>query len=132
MTARPPTFYGSVLKAIACTPNLNPDARVYETEVLPRSRRLREAQTALGAAAPDPAQMRGALAELVAILRAKRVPEDEIRDRLRDISNLHPGGSWDEDAPRESVGVGTAIAPGAGPATAGAWDSPWRDRREGA
>ncbi len=130
MTIRPPTFYGSVLKAIACTPNLNPDTRVYESEVLPRARRLREAQTALGDAAPDPVQMRDALAELVAILRAKRVPADEIRERLQDISTLHPGGSWNEDAPREPAVVAPAAAPIERPAASEPWSSPWRDRIE--
>jgi hypothetical protein len=91
MTTRPPTFYGSVLKAIACTPNLNPDERVYQTEVLPRARRLREAQATLGDTRPPTAeQIQAALSDLVAILRAKRVGEEEVRDWLRDIATLHP------------------------------------------
>jgi hypothetical protein len=94
MTGRTPTFYGSILKAIACTPNHNPDDRVYDTEVLPRARRLREAQAALAGAAPSDDEMRAALADLVAILRAKRVDDAEVRDRLQAIAELHPGAVW--------------------------------------
>jgi hypothetical protein len=59
--------------------------------VLPRSKRLREAQAKLGGAAPTGEQMVAALADLTAVLRAKCVSEEEIRDRLREITQLHSG-----------------------------------------
>ncbi len=96
MTVRHPTFYGSVLKAVACTPNRNPDDRVYETEVLPRARRFREAQTALGEASPTAEQMASALADLEIVLKAKHVDEAEIAERMREIVKLHPAAKWSE------------------------------------
>lgn len=106
MTVRYPTFYGSVLKAVACTPNRNPDDRVYDAEVLPRARRLREAQVALGDGAPTADQMAAALDDLAVILRAKCVAEEEIRDRMQEIVELHPGASWSGDAHRQPDLIG--------------------------
>jgi hypothetical protein len=106
MTVRRPTFYGSVLKAVACTPNRNPDDRVYDAEVLPRARRLRQAQAALGDGAPTADQIAAALDELAVILRAKCVAEEEIRDRMQEIAELHPGASWSGAAPCQPVLIG--------------------------
>jgi hypothetical protein len=78
-------FVGLVLKAIACTPNRNPDVRAYDAEVVQPARRIRAAQASLGDQPPPPEQMREMLVTLVAILRAKRVDEDEIRDRVGEV-----------------------------------------------
>ncbi len=86
-----PSFYGSVLKAIACTPNRNPDAAAYTAEVLPKARRLRERQTASAAAPPTDADARAAVTDLVSILRFKQVTADEIRERVEDVLRTHPG-----------------------------------------
>ena len=93
MIERPPTFYGSVLKAIACTPNRNPDGRAHQAEVLPRSRRLREAQAALGETPPNAEQIRAALNDLIAILDAKCVAGEEVRDWLGEIATSHPAAA---------------------------------------
>jgi hypothetical protein len=77
-----PSFVGLVLKAIACTPNRNLDASAYEAQVLQPTRRIRAVQASLGDQLPPVEQMREMLVSLVSILRAKRVDEDEIRDRI--------------------------------------------------
>src|SRR5262245_35323599 len=78
-------FVGLILKAIACTPNRNPDVSAYEAEVVEPARRIRAAQASLGDQPPPAEQMREMLVSLVAILRAKRVDEDEIRDRVGEV-----------------------------------------------
>jgi len=82
MSEYKPSFVGLVLKAIACTPNRSFDASAYDAEVVQPTRRIRAVQASLGDQPPAVEQMREILVTLVAILRAKRVDEDEIRDRV--------------------------------------------------
>jgi hypothetical protein len=85
MTEHKPSFVGLVLKAIACTPNRSSDATAYEAEVVQPTRSIRSVQASLGDQPLPAEQMREMLFSLVAILRAKRVDEDEIRDRVGEV-----------------------------------------------
>jgi hypothetical protein len=89
MSEPKPSFVGPALKAIACTPNREPDPGVYETEVAQPTRHIRAAQASPGDQTPPLEQMREMLASLVAILRAKRV-EEEIRDRVGGVLGAVP------------------------------------------
>jgi hypothetical protein len=90
MSQHKPSFVGLVLKAIACTPNRNPDVSVYDAAVVQPTGRIRAAQASLGDQPPPVEQMREMLISLVAILRAKRVDEDEIRDRVSEVLSAAP------------------------------------------
>lgn len=80
-----PSFFGSVLKAIACTPNNNPDDAIYETEVLGPCRRIRQMMAELGDKRPEEAEMRETLALLRRIFQAKLTDPAEREERFREI-----------------------------------------------
>jgi hypothetical protein len=90
MSEHKPSFVGLVLKAIACTPNRNLDASAYDAEVVQPTRRIRAAQASLGDQPPPVEQMREMLTSLISILRAKRVEEDEISDRVGEVLGAVP------------------------------------------
>jgi hypothetical protein len=90
MSQHKPTFVGLVLKAIACTPNRGPDGAAYEAQVLAPARAVRAVQAKLGDQPPSVEQMRELLFTLVAVLRAKRVDEEEIADRVRAVLAAAP------------------------------------------
>jgi hypothetical protein len=90
MSERKPSFLGSVLKAVVCTPNQGDDDAAYQREVVEpvkRWRRLWDEGTELSVE-----QKREVVAQLVRIFAVKRVDDAEQRDRLRDIAALHGVG----------------------------------------
>lgn len=89
MNNQQPTFLGSVLKAIACTPNRNDDLDVYEHRVIQPARRLRQMAEALGDAKPDKEQIREVLSRLRDILEVKQVDPQEQHERFREILEIH-------------------------------------------
>ena len=80
-----PTFLGSVMKAIACTPNKNFDNAAYERGVIEPARRIRRLQEELGDARPSPEQMREVMDLLLLIFETKMVDMDEREDRVKEI-----------------------------------------------
>ncbi|MBF2006661.1 MAG: hypothetical protein IGS49_14630 [Chlorogloeopsis fritschii C42_A2020_084] len=84
-----PTFLGSVQKAIACTPNNNPNTEAYTQEVLPAARKIRQLAEELGKNQPSTEQMKEAISLLVKIFEVKQVDMEERRERLEEILNLH-------------------------------------------
>lgn len=87
MSERQPSFLGSVLKAVVCTPNLGDDDAAYQRDVVEpvrEWRRLWEAGAVLSAG-----QQQEVLAQLVRIFEVKRVDPAEQRDRLREIADAH-------------------------------------------
>lgn len=84
-----PSFLGSVMKAVACTPNKNFDDAAYNQGVIEPARKIRRMMEELGEAQPTTAQMREAIALLLTIFETKQVDLDEREDRLREILELH-------------------------------------------
>jgi hypothetical protein len=87
VSERQPSFLGSVLKAVVCTPNGGDDADAYQRDVVERVkewRRLWESDTELTLD-----QKRDVLTHLVRIFEVKRVDAAEQRDRLKEIAELH-------------------------------------------
>ena len=84
-----PTFLGSVLKAIACTPNKNFDQQAYEVGVLEPARRIRKLWDELGEQRPSDEQIREVMQLLLQIFETKMVDGEERDDRLRDILDRH-------------------------------------------
>jgi [acyl-carrier-protein] S-malonyltransferase len=84
-----PTFLGSVLKAIACTPNKNFDQQAYEAGVLEPARRIRKLWDELGEQRPSDEQIREVMQLLLQIFETKMVDGEERDDRLRDILDRH-------------------------------------------
>jgi hypothetical protein len=79
------TFFGSVLKAIACTPNYNRSADEYARGVLEPAKRIRALSDACGAVAPNEPQMREAIALLLVVLETKGTDMEEREERLQEI-----------------------------------------------
>ena len=87
MSERHPSFLGSVLKAVVCTPNAGDDADAYQrvvVEPVKEWRRLWESDAEL-----TMEEKRGVLAQLVRIFDVKRVDAAEQQDRLNEIAALH-------------------------------------------
>lgn len=87
-----PTFLGSVMKAIACTPNKNFDNDAYEKGVIEPARKIRKLQEELGDARPSDEQMKEVMSYLLTIFETKMVDQDEREDRLKEIldrNDLH-------------------------------------------
>jgi [acyl-carrier-protein] S-malonyltransferase len=84
-----PTFLGSVLKAIACTPNKNFDQQAYEAGVLEPARRIRKLWDELGEQRPSDEQIREVMQLLLQIFETKMVDVEERDDRIRDILDRH-------------------------------------------
>ena len=80
-----PTFLGSVMKAIACTPNKNFDEAAYDRGVIEPARKIRKLQEELGDARPSDEQIREVMDYLLTIFETKMVDWDEREDRLREI-----------------------------------------------
>jgi [acyl-carrier-protein] S-malonyltransferase len=80
-----PTFLGSVMKAIACTPNKNFDNDAYDKGVIEPARKIRRLQEQLGDAKPTPEQMREVMELLLLIFETKFVDMDEREDRVKEI-----------------------------------------------
>ncbi len=87
-----PTFLGSVMKCIACTPNKNFDDAAYERGVIEPARKIRKLQEELGDQRPSDEQMREVMTLLLTIFETKMVDWDEREDRIRETierNNLH-------------------------------------------
>lgn len=84
-----PTFLGSVLKAIACTPNRGDDAAAYDRDVIEPSRAFRARWEALGEERPPDDEIRAVLGQLATAFETKRVDPQEQRQRLDEIARLH-------------------------------------------
>jgi len=84
-----PTFLGSVLKVIACTPNRNEDIQAYEQGVIAPSRELRKLADSIGDKKPDTAQVNDVLQTLKSILEVKQVDKQEQDERLQEVIELH-------------------------------------------
>ena len=84
-----PTFHGSVLKAIVCTPSKGSDGDAYQRVVVEPTRRLRALWEKLGVERPTDDQIREALGILKAIFELKQVDLAERNERLHEIAELH-------------------------------------------
>ena len=84
-----PCFLGSVMKAVACTPNKNFNDAEYNEGVIEPARQIRRMMEELGHAPPSSAQTREAISLLLTIFATKQVDMDEREDRLREIIELH-------------------------------------------
>lgn len=84
-----PSILGSVMKAIACTPNKNFDEAAYERGVLEPAQRIRRLQEDLNDGRPSDAQLRQVMDDLLLIFATKQVDWSEREDRLREILDLH-------------------------------------------
>lgn len=80
-----PTFLGSVMKAIACTPNKNFDNDAYDRGVIEPARKIRKLQEELNDERPTDEQMREVMSLLLTIFETKMVDMEEREDRLREI-----------------------------------------------
>jgi len=90
MTEDAPTFLGSVMKAIACTPNLNFDPESYERGVVEPTRALRRMEDELGEGEVDERRAREVVERLSGILEAKALPPQERGEWLREVVAAHP------------------------------------------
>ena len=79
-----PTFLGSVMKQIACTPNKNFDNDAYEKGVIEPAAKIRKLQEKLGDERPTDQQMREVMALLLIIFETKMVDMEEREDRVRE------------------------------------------------
>lgn len=84
-----PTFLGSVLKVIACTPNYNDDLDAYEKGVIEPTQQLRKMSEELADVQPEKGQIREILSQLANILKIKQVDVTEQRERFKEILELH-------------------------------------------
>lgn len=80
-----PTLLSSIQKAIACTPNHNPDTEAYTREVIPATRRIRQLAEELGNNQPNSEQTQEAISLLFKIFEVKQVEMSERRERLEEI-----------------------------------------------
>lgn len=86
---RKANFFGSVLTAIACTPNLNPDPHAYQHGVIEPTRQIRTLAEESGNDDPGPDQRRQVMALLDQILETKQVDADERHERIQEILERH-------------------------------------------
>ncbi len=93
------SFYGSVLKAIACTRNRNFDDSEYTQKVIEPSRRIRSLMQTCGDEAPTEEQIREALALLRQIFETKQVDDEERQSRMREIMQANDLDDMLIDAP---------------------------------
>lgn len=87
-----PTFLGSVMKAIACTPNKNFDDEAYERGVIEPARKIRKLQEELEEQRPSDEQIKEVMSLLLTIFETKQVDVDEREDRIKEIldrNDLH-------------------------------------------
>jgi hypothetical protein len=79
------SFFGVVHKAIACTPNRNPDRDAYDRGVLTLARAIRQLEEELAGGTPDRAQAQQVLGWLSSIMEVKGVDPGEQQERLQEI-----------------------------------------------
>jgi [acyl-carrier-protein] S-malonyltransferase len=84
-----PSVLGSIMKAIACTPNSNEDEQAYEQGVLVPARKIRKLWDELGDQRPTDDQIRESIQGLQLVFETKRTDPDERNDRLREIIEMH-------------------------------------------
>lgn len=84
-----PSLLGSVMKAVACTPNKNFDDQAYEKGVIEPCRTIRKLHDELGDARPSDEQIKEVIGFLLTIFETKIVDMDEREDRLKEILDLH-------------------------------------------
>jgi len=89
LNAIKPTFIGSVLKAIACTPNLKLDHDNYQRLVAQPTQQIRSLSKTLEGHMPEPVKVREIMSQLRDMLDAKGIDLDERQDHLREIIELH-------------------------------------------
>ncbi len=89
MTDYRPSLLGSVMKAVACTPNRNFDEASYQRGVIEPAQQIRRLQEELGDARPSDEQIRQVIAWLEGILDCKQVDRQERAERLSEIVALH-------------------------------------------
>lgn len=85
-------FYGSVLKAIACTRNRNFDDTEYTRGVIEPSRRIRALMQACGDGTPTEEEIRETFALLRQTFETKQVDREERQSHLQEIvqaNDLH-------------------------------------------
>jgi len=92
MSQDAPTFLGTVIKAIACTPNQSFDRASYERDVVAPTRSIRQLVKELDEREPDEAQAREVLEKLRAILEAKKVSPEERDAWMREVLAGSPHG----------------------------------------
>ncbi len=80
-----PTFLGSVMKAIACTPNKNFDEQSYAQGVVEPARHIRRLMEELGDSQPGEQQAREVIDLLLKIFETKQVDIEEREERIREI-----------------------------------------------
>jgi hypothetical protein len=78
-------FYGSVLKAIACTRNRNFHDAEYTRGVIEPSRRIRSLMQACGDGTPTEEEIRETFALLRQIFETKQVDREERQSRMQEI-----------------------------------------------
>ena len=79
------SFFGSVLKAVACTPNLNESEDEYEEGVIVPARRIREMMKECQEASLNDEQVREVMRLLDRIFETKKVDQEERDERVREI-----------------------------------------------
>lgn len=79
-----PTFLGSVMKAIACTPNKNFDNDAYDKGVIEPAAKIRKLQEELEDQRPSDSQMKEVMILLLTIFDTKMVDMEEREDRIRE------------------------------------------------
>lgn len=80
-----PTFLGSVLKAIACTPNRNPSDSEFQERVIEPAREIRRLWKELADRNPSEDQIRNVMKLLIRALDTKHVDPEERDERIREI-----------------------------------------------
>lgn len=80
-----PTFFGSVMKQIACTPNKNFDEEAYDRGVIEPARRIRKLHEEHGDARPSDDVMKEVMGLLLTIFETKMVDWDEREDRIKEV-----------------------------------------------
>ena len=80
-----PTFLGSVMKAIACTPNKNFDNDAYDKGVIEPAQTIRKLWEELDDERPTDEQMKEVMDLLLLIFETKMVDMDEREDRVKEI-----------------------------------------------
>jgi hypothetical protein len=75
-------FFAPVMRAIACTPNRNPDLEAYRVGVIEPASKIRALLAACEKSPPTQEQMSEALRLLAGILRAKRLEREEFEERM--------------------------------------------------
>lgn len=89
MSHSSPSFIGTVLKHIACTPNKNPDHESYERGVLEPAGKIRAIEEQLAGAEPSAEQIREVMDCLLTIFETKGIDLSEREDRIRETFELH-------------------------------------------